>query len=496
MKIPLFALLLFTPFCHADNVFSQGGMTFELMTIGYNKALDNAKQYYEENHLTYNQAQVNKTLEFLSLELNSYLNRANYTTFLRDDKLTYFNLFLNKNLISSHELTFENPFTDKDGEDICLFNFAWENTQSNNPTGLLTGKCTRENKESNIVLRTGIGNDSIYVYDYPAHKLSYTSEIKQGIPDLLLNADKQIHYQQLLAQIYRDEGTQPFTVLNFEAFTDYKNEKYNDFSFEGRKVNLLASFYFTNKYRMTYTVQDFYGQQQEKTIGQTGANATIHNQLPLYTETSYQSDYQDRLSPFELPVRGRFLSGLANNPYALSRMAQFMNSTWRSVSAISGYTGIPYRDDYAVTEKSLQEYSHAQGKTFTQLDLIDLIPNGRIQLYRWSDKYNGYVSDVQFEEGEKIPLDVGNYPNIDREELIPPDMGQSLLPILDSFAFLREIKLKAHTASCPEIRVPFLTETVSDNRYCTFIEDEKPLIQLFFILGWTLSGLIIVFRSH
>ncbi|WP_180355135.1 hypothetical protein, partial [Providencia stuartii] len=80
-------------------------------------------------------------------------------------------------------------------------------------------------------------------------------------------------------------------------------------------------------------------QQQEKTIGQTGANATIHNQLPLYTETSYQSDYKDRLSPFELPVRGRFLSGLANNPYALSRMVQFMNSTWRSVSAISGYTG-------------------------------------------------------------------------------------------------------------------------------------------------------------
>ncbi|WP_180355110.1 hypothetical protein, partial [Providencia stuartii] len=175
---------------------------------------------------------------------------------------------------------------------------------------------------------------------------------------------------------------------------------------------------------------------------------------------------------------------------------QFMNSTWRSVSAISGYTGIPYRDDYAVTERSLQEYSQTQGKIFTQLDLIDLIPNGRIQLYRWSDKYNGYVSDVQFEEGEKIPLDVGNYPNIDREELIPPDMGQSLLPILDSFAFLREIKLKAHTASCPEIRVPFLTETVSDNRYCTFIEDEKSLIQLFFILGWTLSGLIIVFRSH
>lgn len=203
------------------------------------------------------------------------------------------------------------------------------------------------------------------------------------------------------------------------------------------------------------------------------------------------------INPFtDLPIKGRFLTALAKNKIALGQFVQFLNSTWKATSSIKGYSGIPYRKEYQITVSMLEEYLRENNLEFTQLDLYASMTNERIQLYRWDDTYNIYMNSETTEKGEKIPLDVGQYPTLGLEELTPPSMEESLFPVLDSFLFLRDIHLNTHTQTCPNISIPFLGETVSNHQYCDVIEAQKPLIKLLFTLMWSLSGLFIVFRSH
>ncbi|MBI6486510.1 hypothetical protein ETG59_11860 [Proteus mirabilis] len=144
----------------------------------------------------------------------------------------------------------------------------------------------------------------------------------------------------------------------------------------------------------------------------------------------------------------------------------------------------------------LEDYLRENNLEFTQLDLYALMTNERIQLYRWDDTYNIYTQSETIVKGEKTPIDVGQYPMIALEELSPPLMEGSLFPILNSFLFLHDINLNIHTQTCPNITIPFLGESISNNQYCDVIEEQKSLIKLFFTLMWSLTGLIIVFRSH
>lgn len=484
----------------ADDVINADSLTSELMTVGYNKALDEAKIYYEKNNMKYDHDMLIKTLELLTLELNTYLDRTKYKVFMRENNMTYFNLFLNRRLISTSELTFEHSFTDEpDGTDdiVCLFTFGWNNTVPDNPDGVLTGQCDGKEEKDDVILRTGIGQDSIYTYQNSQTKEYYTSDTKTGIPDFVRAVLEVEAYNSLLQGAYYYSFGKPFTILEVYNKTHYWDEVSGDFLFRGKKAQMLSSYYFNNSMVMTYQVDHQDGTKEEITTSATAGSGKVVNRLPRYVPPDFGGQYQKTVNPFtDMPVRGRFLTGLARNEYPADRLADFLNSAWRSVSSRTGYAGIPYRSDYAVTPDMLTTYLETQGKPFTQLHLHDVINGGRIRLYRWSDKFNGYVSDAQFEEGEKIPLDVGNYPNLSRDELDPPEMKESLLPVLNSFFFLRQIELKTHSQQCPVISVPFLGETVSDDTYCLVIEDQKPYIRLFFILGWTLAGLIITFRSN
>lgn len=484
----------------ADDVINADSLTAELMTVGYNKALDKAKIYYTENKLEYNRDMTDKTLQLLSAELNTYLDRSKYKAFMRDKNITYFNLFLNRRLISTAELIFENTFTDEpEGmkELKCLFTFGWNSDIPDNPDGMLTSQCHVKQKNTDVVLRTGIGKDSIFVYQDSLTKEDYTSDTKDGIPDFVRGIRDVEAYNLLLQSAYKLSVANPFTVTEITNETTYKLEIWDDFIFREKKTLMLSSYYFSNYVYMTIVIDNPDGTQETEEFQATAGEGFVFNRLPVYVPPLSMEDEQDKISPFtDMPVRGRFLTGLARNEYPAERLADFLNSAWRSLSSRTGYTGIPYRSDYSVIPDMLTAYLETQGKTFTQLHLYDVIRGGRIRLYRWSDKFNGYVSGSQFQEGEKNPLDVGNYPTLSRDELQPPDMTESLLPVLNSFFFLREIELKTHSQQCPAITVPFLGETVSDDSYCSVIEDQKPYIKLFFVLAWTLSGLIIVFRSN
>lgn len=501
MKIILYFLLFSFPLaCFANSVVNSDGVASSLMTVGYNKALDEARVYYKENGLNYNAKNVSDTLLLISSQLTTYLNRKNYTLFLREGKLTYFNLFLNKKLISVNDLIFESEFDDTTEKDKCHYRYDWNFQSNKNPTGQINEKCVPKSKKESFTNYTGIGNSSRYYTPKDSLTgLPYTSDTVEGIAEFIMTSENDSYYARIKESIGSAAAGLPYVITRIKRDTRYLNKEVRDFCIGNQKKSMVASVRYYNYYEADYDLTMPNNKIEQRGIIVDGSAGDIFNQGTLCENLNlpYENSLTRDINPFmELPVKGRFLTALAKNKIALGQFVQFLNSTWKATSSIKGYSGIPYRKEYQVTVPMLEEYLRENNLEFTQLDLYALMTNERIQLYRWDDTYNIYTNSEATEKGEKIPLDVGQYPTLELEELAPPSMDESLFPVLNSFLFLRDIHLNTHTQTCPNISIPFLGETISNNQYCDVIEEQKPLIKLLFTLMWSLSGLFIVFRSH
>lgn len=497
-RVILIGLCLCLPvFATADAVIKSGGNVSQLMTIGYNKALDEARTYYKEEGLTYSQSLVDTTLNFLSAELTGYLRYHDYSLFMRENELTYFNLFLSKGILNVNELTFDSSFIDINPEKStqCHYYFEWDIEDITDPEGELISKCQPIINENKIEYHTGLGDDSIYTFvDY--NENNYTSETIEGIPDYLLSESSELAYIDFLD--YMQRYFRSYTLTGYSTHVTRNDFIEKDYILDGQVKTLISGTTFYAYYLFKYTGIDRYSgktltEENKFSVG----SGTIKVNLPLAPNPEDAVSQTEWIDPFtDLPVKGRFLYGLSQNTLEVSRLTDLLNSAWRSVSSRKGYSGIPYRENYRVTDSMLQNHLTQNNTTLTQLDLYDVIPSGRISLYRWSDRYGGYVASEETVEGEKIPLDVGPYPNIAFPEMVSPSVLEMLFPILNAFDFLNHLQLSERSSTCPAITVPFLDTVVSNNTYCDVIKDERELIRVFFVIVWTMSGLFVLFRSH
>lgn len=495
-----FLLFSFSLACSANSVVNSDGVASSLMTVGYNKALDEARVYYKEKGLDYNAKKVSDTLLLLSSQLTTYLNRKNYTSFSREGKLTYFNLFLNKKLITVNDLIFQSEFDDEQDNLSCHYRYSWNFQINKNPTGEINEKCTPKRKKISFTNYTGVGNSSRYYTPQDSLTLlPYTSDTVEGIVEFIITSENDNYFARIKESVGREAKGTPYIITGIKRDTRYSKETIRDFCDGNKRQSMTASVHYYNYYSVDYDLIISDDEIDQRGLIVDGSSGDIFNQGVICEniDFTHSQSLTHEINPFiDLPVKGRFLTALAKNKIALEQFVQFLNSTWKSTSSLKGYSGIPYRKEYQVTEQMLEDYLRENNLEFTQLDLYALITNERIQLYRWDDTYNIYTQSETIVKGEKTPIDVGQYPMIALEELSPPLMEESLFPILNSFLFLHDINLNIHTQTCPNITIPFLGESISNNQYCDVIEEQKSLIKLFFTLMWSLTGLIIVFRSH
>ncbi|WP_370618225.1 hypothetical protein [Citrobacter meridianamericanus] len=114
---------------------------------------------------------------------------------------------------------------------------------------------------------------------------------------------------------------------------------------------------------------------------------------------------------------------------------------------------------------------------------------------QWDDTQNAYISHEMASKQESVKVDFGPDPGIQSPDLDDGGTIDKILsPITSVMPFLQKFELTTHAVQCPVINIPFYDKSYSMDSFCILAENNKKLIALFFVICWTMLGLIILVR--
>lgn len=264
---------------------------------------------------------------------------------------------------------------------------------------------------------------------------------------------------------------------------------------------------FNNTYKVDHYVKQYVGSDfvlksskiENRTIQSSGYSIGFIDIYPnsnLVEKENTQGYGAVVLSP--LSTQPDIITQLETVPLPAAQVASLINTAWQNASIRPDYVGIPFSPAVAVTTATVAEVLQARNISLSMADLLEPVSQtGRWDIPVFNLTLNQYVSNTYIEQ---VPeLDFGPNPNTPAPSLKPPlSMSVILAPITNILPFMRDIDLRSRSAPCPtlDLNIDYFKKRYVLDSHCTLLNDNTPLISVFFTIFWTILSLFIVIRRR
>ncbi|WP_370611726.1 hypothetical protein [Citrobacter meridianamericanus] len=498
------------------SVLDSSGVVDELLSVSFSMALTRAIEYYRTQETPLPDRAYENTIKAVSSVLNSKLSLSKYPLF---NGLSYANLFLNSGVVKSSSFNAVSVASGFSGVPASLlwvtslssdvyYSGDFGNPSLTNPLPLISYKSVSDTQISTGVTRF-VSSYNQDVFSYAYNNGYIVSGSAEDIVDFLINLVQVTVYnefylkhaareKQLLGKTDKN-GALIYSHCTLTTDTDKSliPSGMNEYSVNDSPVTLPRSYTFSLMFRGNSVCIATTGFQDSISFSSnagTGSNSLIRNNAPFYQNFTNKLVFSPFLGGDDI-LKNAYLSSLQSTPLLASAFSLLLNSAWVEAAAAADYQGVPYTSSLSLSSADISHVMNERELNPTYSDLFVQVKDGQLHLMQWDDTQNAYISNEMVSKQESVKVDFGPDPGIQSPEL--EDVGtidKILSPITSVMPFLQKFELTTHVVQCPVINIPFYDKTYSMDSFCILAEANKKLIALFFVICWTMLGLIILVR--
>lgn len=214
-----------------------------------------------------------------------------------------------------------------------------------------------------------------------------------------------------------------------------------------------------------------------------------------YEERNINNYIPDIFNGSDALLLNSYMSAMSRKIIPALAFSTLLNMAWSEASASPDYKGIPYSENYRITESDVLSVMNNRNVNPSAADAYAQIPEQGVYLMYWSDTHNSYVTQEVFDASKKVEVDLGPNPGTEAPELVQGALSDALNPLFNVMPFLKNFRLDPHAASCPVWTYQVFGQVIPMTSFCTLAEDNRALISLFFIIQWTIISLVIIVRT-
>lgn len=501
------------------NVLDSSGVVDELLSVTFSMSLTQAIKYYQsQDDIVLTPDAYAQTIKMVSDRLNMNLSPTRYS---RLNGLSYASLFLNSNVVNINMFNADNLSSDYSEYPASLrwvsslpsdayYDGAYGNASLSDPLPLFSVKIVSPTLKSKGVARISqYASDDVYalrynngyiVGDTAQSVVDFYSEIYSDVAysDIY---HRYVEYESIQMNTYYSDGTKRYSgcTLSFDKKKELTpTGTYNNYSINGMSVYLNSTYKFEGNYEGRAVCYDtknpdvpadrlfLFKPVSDKEIVSVNA--------PLYRPDEIENIVH---SPFEgdETLLMSYSAAMRKTALAASAFSLLLNNAWATAAATENYSGVPYTSSLSVSSAAVTQVMNERSLQPTAADLFMQVKGGAIHLMQWDDTQNAYISNEMASKQESVKVDFGPNPGTQAPELDEGGtMDKILSPITSVLPFLQKFELTPHAVQCPVINIPFYDKSYSMDSFCILAEQNKKMIALFFVICWTMLGLIILVR--